>query len=146
MTQMMHTQPTHGSEHEVREAMARWSAALEAKDLDALIAEYADDAVVIDIRPGAFVVGRDAIRAMWGGSLPQFPKAFRSEYRDVRIVAGGGDVAVAFGEHRIVAPDQPAGDGMWLRFTIAYRKVEGRWLSVHDHVSIPFQPNCDVAK
>ena len=28
----------------------------------------------------------------------------------------------------------------WIRVTVCYRKVEGRWVVVHEHVSIPF--NC----
>ena len=27
--------------------------------------------------------------------------------------------------------------GVWVRFTSLYRKVNGKWLNFHDHVSIP---------
>ena len=27
--------------------------------------------------------------------------------------------------------------GMWIRFTSLYRKVNGKWLDFHDHVSVP---------
>ncbi|PYK63808.1 MAG: DUF4440 domain-containing protein, partial [Verrucomicrobia bacterium] len=27
--------------------------------------------------------------------------------------------------------------GMWVRFTSLYRKVDGKWLDFHDHVSVP---------
>jgi ketosteroid isomerase-like protein len=29
--------------------------------------------------------------------------------------------------------------GMWVRFTSLYRKVNGKWLDFHDHVSVPVE-------
>jgi ketosteroid isomerase-like protein len=26
---------------------------------------------------------------------------------------------------------------MWVRFTSCFRKIHGRWLDTHDHVSVP---------
>jgi ketosteroid isomerase-like protein len=25
----------------------------------------------------------------------------------------------------------------WVRFTECYRKTQGRWLAIHDHISVP---------
>jgi ketosteroid isomerase-like protein len=29
--------------------------------------------------------------------------------------------------------------GIWVRFTSLYRKVDGKWLDFHDHVSVPVE-------
>ena len=29
--------------------------------------------------------------------------------------------------------------GMWVRFTSLYRKINGKWLDFHDHVSVPVE-------
>ena len=28
----------------------------------------------------------------------------------------------------------------WLRVTVCYRRIEGNWRVVHEHVSVPFDP------
>jgi len=28
----------------------------------------------------------------------------------------------------------------WMRVTVCYRKIDGKWKSVHEHVSVPFDP------
>lgn len=126
-------------EQTIRGMIEAWRRALEAKDLDGLVADSADDIVLYDIQPPYKIQGPAAIRAVWEQCLPCFPKAFRSEHRDLKIVVSG-DVAFCYGLHRIVPidePDHPAGKS-WLRITVCYQRIDGRWRSVHEHVSLPF--------
>ncbi len=130
--------PSH-DEAEIRAMISAWSRALEAKDLDGLTADYLPDAVLYDVKPPYRADGPAAIRQVWAQCLPYFPKAFKSEYRDLTL-AVGDDVAFAHGLHHIVVagePNHPAGQS-WIRVTTCYRKVGGRWRVAHGHVSIPF--------
>lgn len=129
---------TQSDVEEIRQLMAAWSAALEAKDVDALTADYVPDALLFDAVPPYKREGVAAIRMAWSNCLPCFPDRFKSEHRDVTIHVSG-DTAFVHCLHHIIAEDHPAGQ-TWLRVTTGYRRVEGKWKAQHEHVSIPFNP------
>ena len=131
---------TQQDEADIRGLVAKWSAALEAKDLDGIVADYADDAVLFDAIPPYKLVGKAAIRQAWANCLPYFPEEFRSEHRDM-VIHVSGDLAVMHGLHHFVPipADHPSGQ-TWMRVTVIYRRINGEWRSVHDHISTPFNP------
>lgn len=131
--------PHSGDEAAIRGLVAEWSRALEARDADGLVAHYAADAVIYDCVAWGVALGREELREIWRRCLPHFPARFASRHRDLRV-AVGGDVAFIHGLHRI-DPEEPHPVGhTWMRATACYRRIEGRWLAVHEHVSIPFDP------
>jgi uncharacterized protein (TIGR02246 family) len=132
-------------EAEIRALIDRWSQALEAKDLDGLTAGYAPDILLFDVKPPYQVSGLEAYRAVWEECLPYFPAEFQSERHELKIEVSG-DLAFARCLHRIkpVGEDHPAGH-TWLRVTVCYRRFDGRWRVVHEHVSIPFDPESGKA-
>lgn len=126
-------------EAQIRTLISAWSRALEAKDLDGLTANYAPDMLLFDVKPPYKTVGVAAVRRLWEACLPYFPAAFKSEHRDLDLTVSG-DLAFCHGLHHIKPtddPNHPAGQ-TWIRVTACYRKVEGKWVVVHEHVSIPF--------
>src|SRR5688500_9654150 len=127
-------------EAEIRAIISAWSRALEAKDVDGMIANYAPDALLFDVKPPYRTEGPEAIRRFWEVCLPYFPDGFKSEHRDLKLTVSG-DVAFCHGLHHIkpLEPNHPAGQ-TWIRVTACYRKIAGRWLVVHEHVSVPFNP------
>ena len=147
MATTLQTKPTTHStqnnssadEAEIRALISAWSRALEAKDVDALVAHYTPDVVLYDVTPPYKAQGPAAIRKQWQDCLPHFPAKFKSEHRDLNI-AVGDDVAFVYGLHHIQPIDEPdhcAGQS-WIRVTACYRKVQGQWKAVHEHVSMPF--------
>lgn len=127
-------------EAEIRHMMHEWSRALESKDVDGLVKDYAPDAVLYDAIPPYKTVGTDNIRQVWVKCLPYFPEQFKSEHRDIQIHVAG-DTAFALCLHHFVPTpaDHPCGQ-TWMRVTIGYRVFGGKWKVVHEHVSIPFNP------
>jgi uncharacterized protein (TIGR02246 family) len=127
-------------EAEIRRVMKAWSAALAAKDVAKLLADYAPDAVLYDAIPPYKTEGVDNIRKVWENCLPYFPEHFASEHRDV-VIHVGGDVGLVHGVHHFVPtpPDHPCGQ-TWMRISVGFRRIEGSWKVVHEHVSIPFNP------
>lgn len=125
------------TEQEIRATMAAWAAALERKDLDAMLRDYEPDAVLYDV--GGQYAGIAAIRRIWEFCLPYFPARFHSVHEDVHIFAGD-TVAVMHALHRFRVPDEP--DHMMAksgtRVSVAYRKSGGVWRVVHEHASMPF--------
>jgi uncharacterized protein (TIGR02246 family) len=124
----------------IRRLISKWSDALEAKNLDGIVADYADDAVVFDAIPPYKTVGKEAIRQAWANCLPYFPDQFKSEHRDI-VIHVSGDTAIMYGLHHFIPTpaDHPIGQ-TWMRVTVGYRRIDGQWKSVHDHISIPFNP------
>ena len=126
-------------EAEIRQLIAAWSRALEAKDLDGLVANYAPDVLIYDVKPPYKSEGVAAVRRVWEQCLRYFPASFKSEHADLKLTVGE-DLAFCHGLHHLKPqgePDHPAGRS-WIRVTACYRKVDGRWLAVHEHVSMPF--------
>lgn len=132
--------PELSDEEQIRALAEQWSRALEAKDIDAVLADYAHDVRVFDAVPPFESTGVEAFRRKWEGVLPYFPESFDSEHRDFQVVVGG-DVAFAHGLHHFKTedPTHPASQ-TWVRVTIGYRKIDGEWKAVHEHVSVPFDP------
>src|SRR5438270_9580265 len=132
---------TKGSSNEaqIRELYDRWKKAFEARDLEAIMACYApgDAVVAYDIVPPLEYKGYDAYRKDYQEFLDMFEGPIAVEYREMRIAASG-DVAFIHALERVTAKGkngQPM--DMWLRATSGLRKIKGKWLIVHDHISEP---------
>lgn len=131
---------TKQDEAEIRRMIAAWSAALEAKDLEGLTAHYLPETVLYDAIPPYKTVGKDAIRQLWANCLPYFPEKFRSEHRDI-VVHVSGDIALVYCLHHFIptSAEHPSGQ-TWMRVSAGFRRVDGHWKVVHEHISVPFNP------
>jgi uncharacterized protein (TIGR02246 family) len=130
--------PAHASERdEIRQVLDRWVEAFRARDIPAVMSIYAPDVVAYDITPPLRFRGIDAYRKDYEDYFDAYDGPVDVELRDVAIVAGK-DVAVAFGLERFKGKLK-SGDvtDFWARFTSAFRKIDGKWLDVHDHDSVP---------
>jgi uncharacterized protein (TIGR02246 family) len=131
---------TAGQENDegrVRELIAEWAAAVRAKDVDRVIAHYAEDVVSFDLAPPLQYAGREALRK----SLTEWFSTFRGpigyEFRDLSITAGG-DVTFCRSLNRISGRRTNGEEtDVWVRATMGFRKVGGRWLIAHEHASVP---------
>ena len=62
------------------------------------------------------------------------------ELRDLSITTGG-DVAFCHYLYRVSGTQTTGANvDMWVRATVCYRKLEGIWMVVHEHTSVPFNP------
>jgi ketosteroid isomerase-like protein len=114
-------------------------AAFKAKDVDGIMKAYMPDQslVVFDVVPPRQYVGAAAYRKDWQEFLALFTGPITVERSDLEIVA---DHNLGYG-HSIwrQAGTDKAGKALDLtvRVTDVYRKIKGRWLIVHEHVSVP---------
>lgn len=127
-------------ELQLRQLIADQMSAICAKDLDRLMENYAADVVVFDVKPPFQTYGAETFRRMWEECLPCVPDSFRTETRDLSL-AVGGDLALAHWLLRFTGMDEghPAMQ-TWMRITAGYRKTRGRWEIIHEHASVPFDP------
>jgi ketosteroid isomerase-like protein len=128
------------SEDEIRYLIAGWEEALQSRNLSRLMAFYSGDVVLFDVQPPFRTAGLSAVRELWEESLPLFPEVFRIERRDLQIEAGS---ATAFAHWLFRLAECPSGHAAaqtWMRVSAGYRKRQGCWKIVHEHVSLPIDP------
>ena len=122
---------------EIRGWLDRWTKAFAAKDVDAIMALYADDIIAYDVVPPLQYVGKAAYRADYQQFMSQYEDNLKVEVRDLHVGANG-DLGYAAGLELISGTLKSGQKSeVWLRFTSLFRKSGGRWLDFHDHVSVP---------
>jgi uncharacterized protein (TIGR02246 family) len=124
-------------EGEIRGWIDSWTKAFSAKDADRVMDLYTDDVVAYDIVPPLQYVGKPAYRADYQQFFAQYEDDIRVEVRDLHAGANG-DLGYAFGLELISGTlKHGQKSNTWVRFTSLFRKVNGKWLDFHDHVSVP---------
>src|ERR1700730_15151857 len=85
---------TNANETQIRQLYDRWTKAVRARDVDAIMSVYApeDALVAYDIVPPLQYLGNAAYRKDYETFLAQYDGPIDIEYHDLRIVAGD-DVA-----------------------------------------------------
>ena len=126
-------------EQEIRALEDRFAAAFNAKDLDAIMKMYVpgNDLFVFDVGVPRQHVGWDDYKKDWQDFLAMFSGPIKFEISDLSITSDG---MIAYG-HSIQHVSGKAADGssmdMTVRVTDVYRKMDGKWLVVQEHVSVP---------
>jgi uncharacterized protein (TIGR02246 family) len=126
-------------EDEVRDLLDSYFDAVRANDVDRITAHYAPDVVAYDAIAQLQFSGLESYKAHWKACL-EMCQHMVFEPRELTIAASGD---VAYG-HCLIRCGGPGPDGNeqsgWTRATLAARKRNGRWLIVHEHYSVPFDP------
>jgi uncharacterized protein (TIGR02246 family) len=127
-----------GHEAQIRALIDDWANALRAKDVDGVMSHYAADIVSFDLAPPLRYTGAGAVRNSLEAWFPTFRGPVGYEIRDLSITAGE-DIAFTRSLNRISGTriDGEETD-VWVRATVCWRKLGGRWLITHEHVSTPF--------
>ncbi|MBE9109061.1 nuclear transport factor 2 family protein [Nodosilinea sp. LEGE 07298] len=119
------------------------------KNLDQIMAHYAPEIVIFDMKPPLTLNGIAACRQMWETSMPYMPTISGMDQQELSITISG-DLALAHWVSRFVgiAPDHPAAQ-MCLRITAACQRHQDEWQIIHEHISVPFASesgeDCDRA-
>jgi ketosteroid isomerase-like protein len=127
--------PSTSDEAPIRELLAQRVRAIQAKDVDAMVAQYDHDAVIYNIAPPLQTRGVDpeAIRSWFGG----YDGPIRCEIAHEQI-AVGGDVAFCNFLYRTSGTHGGREAKMWVRATLGMRRRDDGWKIVHEHDSDPF--------
>jgi ketosteroid isomerase-like protein len=128
------------AEDEIRQLIADQQSAVCAKHVDRIMSYYASEIVVFNVKPPFQTRGAKHWRQEWETALSHFPASFGIETRDL-VVTASGDLAVAHFLWRFTGmPGQT-----WIRDTAIFKKIQGKWLIVHEHYSVPFDPETSKA-
>lgn len=126
-------------EQEIRALESQFAAAVNAKDLDAIMKVYVpgNDLFVFDVGVPRQHVGWDDYKKDWQDFVSMLKGPIQFTVSDVSVTAEG---KIAYG-HSIQHLSGTGMDGtpmdMTVRVTDVYRKIDGKWLIVQEHVSVP---------
>jgi uncharacterized protein (TIGR02246 family) len=130
-------QKTNKDEADVRDLIERWAKAVRNQDMDGILADHSADLLLFDVPPPFESRGIEAYRESWGLFYSSQPEPIAFDIQRMEVVAG---VDVAF----VTAAMQCAEKGkngerttLDFRLTVGLRKIEGRWMILHEHHSVP---------
>lgn len=128
------------SEQEVRALLDERVAAVAAKDPAPLLAVMADELDSFGVTPPHRVRGREAMAAGLQAWFAGYATDIGYAVHDLEVRADG-DLAVATFVYA-VSGTLRSGDevDMWVRATAVLERRAGRWVVVHQHESVPWDP------
>ena len=129
--------PSSPDETAIRALIERWATAVRDEDRAAIRADHDPAMLMFDVPPPLRSRGLDEYMATWETFFAGVAKPVTFDLRDVTVTAGT-DVAFATAIGHCVAIDPSGGrEELDFRLTIGLRKIEGRWLILHEHHSLP---------
>ena len=133
----MNSHDSRRDEAEIRALVDQFVNSIRAKDLHGVMAAFAPDVVSFDVSPPLQHGGREPFRQRWQELFASYTSAIDYEVRDLSVTARE-DLAFSHSLNRIAGTLQNGQQSeRWLRWTTGYRKTQGRWLIVHEQVSVP---------
>lgn len=124
---------------DIRALEERFVAAFKAKDVDAIMKVYAPDQtlVVFDVVPPRQYVGAAAYRKDWQTFFGSFDGPITVELTDLDVAADR-NLAYSHSIQHVAGTDKQGKKlDLTVRVTDVYKKARGRWLIIHEHVSVP---------
>jgi uncharacterized protein (TIGR02246 family) len=131
------TTDQRASEPAVRALIESWATAVQARDLDGVLADHSGDIQMFDVPPPNEVRGIEAYRETWPPFFEWLKQGAVFELVSLDVTAGD-DVAFATALLRCGTEEGLRKDpNTRLRLTVGLRKEGGRWIVSHEHHSFP---------
>jgi ketosteroid isomerase-like protein len=111
--------------------------AIRAKDIDAVMSLYASNVVSFDLGPPLRYAGADNKRRAWQEVFAAYPGPIAYEVHELNVTTHGDLAFVHSLNHVSGSLASGHTSDLWLRWTACFRRIDGVWLVVHDHVSVP---------
>lgn len=125
------------NEAAIRELIDGFVKAIRTKDINGVMSVFAPEIVSFDLGPPLQHGGGETFVKRWQELFESYQGPIGYEVRDLSITAGD-DVAFSHSLNRVSGTTKNGKKSdRWLRWTACYRKVNGKWLIVHEHVSVP---------
>jgi ketosteroid isomerase-like protein len=117
----------------------RFMTAFNAKDVNTIMELCVQDEslVVFDVTPPLQRTGAQAYRKDWEEAFSRFEGPLQAEVSDEEVTAGGG-VAYVLSLHHVTGTMKGGKKVDYtVRVTDCFKKINGKWLIAHTHVSFP---------
>jgi ketosteroid isomerase-like protein len=132
--------PKSDAKADIKAQMDAWLVAFKAKDANKVMTFYGpgDSVLAFDVVPPRQYATADAYKKDYEELFKMFDGPFNIEVADISITTNGSDMAYG---HSIDHVSGKTTDGKQVDLTVrvsdVYRKIGGKWLIVHEHVSVP---------
>ena len=137
LSMSLHAKTLSSIEAVLRTRIEELAQAIRDKNLDQLMAIYAPDVAVFDMRPPLNTRGVGEYRKNFERWFAAFEGPLGFEFKDLRIASGEG---AAFCHYlALITGTRPGGrtSGYWVRGTTCFEQRDDRWLITHEHISLP---------
>lgn len=126
------------AEAQIRELIEARVTAVHARDANVLASNQAKDIVMFDALNPLQYIGAERAGKRTEEWLGWYDGPIGYDVRDLNIVAGD-DVAFCYYLYRVSGTMTNGTQvDMWLRSTVCFRKIDGKWTIMHEHTSVPF--------
>ena len=127
----------NNDEAEIKRVIEGGVEAIRARDIDGVMSIYAQEVVSFDIVPPLRYMGADEYRKRWEEVFLVYQGPIDYEIHDLNITVGD-DVAFTHSLNRISGTmNNGQKTDLWVRCTACFRKINGKWLIMHQQVSVP---------
>jgi uncharacterized protein (TIGR02246 family) len=123
----------------IRQRVEDWANAVGARDIDGVLSLYAPDIVSFDLDPPLRYAGAANKRQAWQAFFAAHTGPIAYEVRELNVTAHGELAFVRSLNHVTGTLASGHTSERWVRWTACFRQIDGVWLVVHDHVSVPFK-------
>jgi uncharacterized protein (TIGR02246 family) len=121
----------------IRELVEKWARAVRAKDFEGILADHSPDIVMFDVPPPLVSRGIEAYRKTWDVFFSWADEPVVFDFNELDVTAGE-DVAFVTALMKCTGTEK---DGkrtrLEFRLTVGLRRINGRWMVMHEHHSIP---------
>jgi uncharacterized protein (TIGR02246 family) len=132
----MTKKPT-ADEQQIHELLEQWAEATRTGKQDKVLSNHASDVLIFDVLPPLKYEGAAAYRKSWDEWQPETTGQGLFDLHELQVTAGL-DLGFA---HAIIHCGGTHPDGSKfedkVRATFCLRKIDGRWLITHQHISMP---------
>jgi len=126
-------------EQAIRSVYDSFAAAFKLKDTAKLMSLYVPDEtlLVFDVVPPRQYAGAKAYKKDWEDFFAAFPGPVQFDISDLAITSDHGLAYAHSIQHLVLADKDGKKSDLTVRVTDIFRKINGNWLIVHEHISVP---------
>lgn len=121
----------------IRQRVEDWATAIRAKDIDAVLSLYAPNIVSFDLGAPLRYAGAKNKRRAWREFFTALIGPIAYELHELKVTAHDDLAFVHSLNHVSGTLATGHASDLWVRWTACFREIDGVWLVVHDHVSVP---------
>ena len=121
----------------IKALYSKWNDAFNKKDADAIMSFYAPDVFVYDVIPPRAYPSWDSYKKNWEGLFAQFPGPLTNTVSDLKITVVGPVAYTHFINSGTMTDKDGTQSHVVVRSTDVWRKINGKWLIVEEHNSVP---------
>lgn len=125
-------------EIEIRASIEQWADAMRNNKVDEVMAHYSEDIVAYDAVAQLQFLGKKAYEDHWLFCVTYAPYGMAFDFKDL-VIHSEASLAFSYSLASCGCYDEKGNiQSSWMRVTRGYRKVNGKWLVIHEHFSSPF--------